>query len=70
MAEFEATPEQRTDFPEIDPIDANSTQEGSETASVERDGTAERLCDPFLDRYATMMDHDNLASILAEQEHM
>ena len=33
-------------------------------------GTTRRLCDPFLDRYATMMDHDSIASILAEQEHM
>jgi hypothetical protein len=29
-----------------------------------------RLCDTFLDRYATMMDHENIANILAEQEHM
>ena len=33
-------------------------------------GTTRRLCDPFLDRYATMMDHENIANILAEQEHM
>lgn len=32
--------------------------------------SAERSCDTFLDRYATMMDHDNMAKILAEQEHM
>ena len=48
--------------------DANPTPE--ETAQGGSNGTAERLCDAFLDRYASMMNHENMASILAEQEHM
>lgn len=30
----------------------------------------EQLCDAFLDRFAELMDHRNVKSMLAEQEHM
>ena len=30
----------------------------------------ERLCDPFLDRFAGMVNHKNVSAILADQAHM
>lgn len=32
--------------------------------------TEERLCDPFLDRFAGMMNHKNMESILQKQTQM
>jgi hypothetical protein len=52
--------------------DTESYQEvvAEDVSTVGGGDTTRRLCDTFLDRYATMMDHDNIANILAEQEHM
>ena len=68
MAEFEAEAKDQTE----DSLESSTAAADSTPAVVEDvcGGTTRRLCDPFLDRYATMMDHDNIASILAEQEHM
>lgn len=30
----------------------------------------ERLCDPFLEKFAGIMNHDNISSVLEEQKHM
>ena len=30
----------------------------------------ERLCDPFLEKFAGMMNHRNISSVLEEQKHM
>lgn len=37
---------------------------------VGRELEEEQLCDAFLDRFAELMDHRNVKSMLAEQEHM
>ena len=49
--------------------DATSPQRAGEDAA-DSSGSESRLCDTFLDRFATMMDHDSMAKILAEQQHM
>ena len=49
---------------EVDPAQERVIEDESRLTSTER------LCDGFLDRYATMINHDNLANILAEQDHM
>ena len=43
-----------------------------ETTSQRQETTqcSERICDPFLDRFTSMMSHDNASSVLEEQEHM
>lgn len=76
MAEVQdakAEPELEADSSnEASHADTESYQEVFAEADVSTagGGTTRRLCDPFLDRYATMMDHENIANILAEQEHM
>ena len=49
--------------------DAATPQKASEDAA---DGgeSESRPCDTFLDRFATMMDHESMSKILAEQQHM
>ena len=37
---------------------------------VGREQEGGQLCDAFLDRFAGLMDHRNVKSMLAEQEHM
>ena len=69
MAEAEATA-QNEDSLESSTEDADSTPAVVEEGVDGGGGTTRRLCDPFLDRYATMMDHENIASILGEQDHM
>ena len=49
---------------------AHTPQESGNDASGGGVACENRLCDTFLDRFATMMDHENMAKILAEQEHM
>lgn len=66
MAESEGSTEEN--LHEQSAADAKFTPE--ETAQDGSGGTSERLCDAFLDRYASMMNHENMASILVEQEHM
>ena len=73
MADAKAEPELEADSSnEASHADTESYQEvvAEAYASTAGGGTTRRLCDPFLDRYATMMDHENIANILAEQEHM
>lgn len=77
MAEVQdakAEPELEADSSnEASHADTESYQEVVAEADISTAGggtTMRRLCDPFLDRYATMMDHENIANILAEQEHM
>ncbi len=31
---------------------------------------AGRTCDPFIDRFPSMMNHDNISAVLDEQAHM
>ena len=38
--------------------------------SAGRELEEEQLCDAFLDRFTELMDHRNVKSMLAEQEHM
>ena len=73
MQDAKAEPELEADSSnEASHADTESYQEVVAEADVSTadGGTTRRLCDPFLDRYATMMDHENIANILAEQEHM
>ena len=51
------------------PADANSSEEVV-TKEILDGGSTKPLCDSFLDRYASMMDHESIACILTEQEHM
>ena len=72
MAEVQDSMEPESDIhsDEPSPADTESYQEIVAEDAATGGGTTRRLCDTFLDRYATMMDHENIASILAEQEHM
>ena len=64
-------PEPESDSNEPSPAHTESYKEiVAEDVATAGDGTTRRLCDTFLDRYATMMDHEDIASVLAEQEHM
>lgn len=71
MADSEVEQKDREqDSDEPSPTDTDSYQEIVAEDVATGGGTTRRLCDTFLDRYATMMDHENIANILAEQEHM
>ena len=64
-----AVEEPKSSSSEACPADADSSQEVVAKEIVES-GSTKPLCDSFLDRYASMMDHENIACILTEQEHM
>ncbi len=52
--------------PEHDPEEAITTPEQVDPPTAE----AERLCDPFIDSFPSMMNHDNISAVLDEQAHM
>ena len=70
MAEVQDSKAPESDSDEPSPVDTDSYQEIVAEDVATGGGTTRRLCDTFLDRYATMMDHENITSILTEQEHM
>ncbi len=56
--------------PEGDSDDHEEATTTAEQAESSSKATPERLCDPFLGKFAQMMNHDNVSKVLEEQAHM